>query len=216
MAAQSRERPALAALYSRENPRCVATKSIEHGSWLLVIGRCAAMQAAMFFHKDGSVWKAADCGLGDKNPLGSSPLTHCRFSFVAFSLARDVITEGFSPVSKGLRAASRARVQPEVVIRYVSDAEITAVINFGTVRGDRPGEHFATNDLYRDRSQARARLALPVEPSERLDMMVPGHVFSRSSTVTPLFGQPGGGNERIARPGRVPVIGIRVSPLIFP
>lgn len=210
-------RASLYALYADQNPQCIATSTFSNSSWALVYGRCKTMKAGMFFITAAANWKPADCGLGVKPATGSSPLTHCRLNASSYRLARAVIAQNFSPVSKGLRAASRAGVkQPEVVIRYVADPEIQAVINFGSVRGDRITEHFATNDIYRRKTEAQSQLALPVQPSERLDMLVPFHVFSQPLRVMPKFGQPGGGTERTVKSGRVPVIGIRASPLSAP
>jgi len=86
----------------------------------------------------------------------------------------------------------------DTVNRYMSNAEYSATVETGLIRGGRPGVTYATNDYYSSSAAAQSGLALPVAPELRVTLSVPTGSFSSPSRVEPAYGQPGGGTERTA------------------
>jgi hypothetical protein len=101
-----------------------------------------------------------------------------------------------------------------VVQRWLSKAELVAVIDTGLFRGGRGGTHFATDFANANPLRVRQRLALVHTPEVRVELEVPAGSFSQRSSVAPLIesGQVtmrGGGMERTAV-GKIPTRVIRV------
>lgn len=65
-----------------------------------------------------------------------------------------------------------APVAGRVFYRYMSRAEVEAVVRTGKLRGGRPGRTYWTTDLYERATEAKGRLALERLPEARLEFRI--------------------------------------------
>ena len=59
-----------------------------------------------------------------------------------------------------------------VFYRYMSQAEVEAVVRTGKLRGGRPGRTYWATDLYESATEAKSRLALEHLPEVRLEFRI--------------------------------------------
>lgn len=95
---------------------------------------------------------------------------------------------------------SEADVNEKEFYRYISMRELGIIKKTGLLRGGRSAgedQTFWTEDLYRDRYQAQARLALRTAPEVRVRFTIKSepNLERRGGVVVPDGGQPGGGTE---------------------
>ncbi|QIN84612.1 hypothetical protein GBA63_19635 [Rubrobacter tropicus] len=91
-------------------------------------------------------------------------------------------------------------VAGRVFYRYMSRAEVEAVVRTGKLRGGRPGRTYWTTDLYGSPTEAKSRLALEYLPEARLEFRItsePGLLLA-GTRVEPDEDEPGGGTEYVS------------------
>ncbi len=131
-----------------------------------------------------------------------------------------VIADGLALLAPGVpagagfvaRAAGKAdnaagKGGTEVVERWMSKAELKATEDSGFIRGGKVGSiddpHYVTDSANSNALRARQRLSLKQTPEVRVRLEVPEGSFSGPSKVSPEYGMPGGGMERVGY-GRIP------------
>lgn len=83
--------------------------------------------------------------------------------------------------------------------RYMSQAEVRAVLSTGLLRGGWPEETFFTKDYYESSDEAQAKLALRDRPEKRMRFRILSEpaMLRRDAEVAAHEGQPGGGTEYV-------------------
>lgn len=153
----------------------------------------------------GSIWD--NVKYAAQNIIGLTPAGPALQAFRACegpakgSCGTDVVAMGIASVVglRGLGSFGRAATsESEMVQRWMSEAELSATIDTGLVRGGREGTHYVTDFANHNALRARQRLALPQTPQVRVQLEVPKGAFSVPKSVRPDYNMPGGGLERTA------------------
>ena len=94
---------------------------------------------------------------------------------------------------------NRSAMGNQVYYRAMSAAELKAIQNTGYLRGGNPGDTYFTNNRYTSASAAQRSLSLEHRPEHMVEFRIinnPNIVGGPTgTTVTPKYGQPGGGIE---------------------
>jgi RHS repeat-associated protein len=100
--------------------------------------------------------------------------------------------------------------------RYVSEGELGAIRETGLLRGGNPGRTYFTPQKFTSASRAQERLALPTEPTHRVEFEILNEPRVRGpSKVLPDNSQPGRGIELFSN-DQVEVRVLNVQPLLPP
>lgn len=116
----------------------------------------------------------------------------CIVEGAAVAVAIDYFSAKLS--SPGVGVLQKRR-RTNVFYRYVSGAEVDAILATGMLRGGRSGRTFFTGSRYVTAGAAERRLSLPSTPEYRVEFSIVRSGRLRGRRVDPDNGQPGGGYE---------------------